>query len=122
MANTNLTEASCSVVLDLGLWAGTRDGSTSWLNGIAGVSSGDAENGLKLLVVDLVQASTAACEFDITDTGITGVSGTRILAFLGATNPGTSPALATDYELNSTTSISWTAAAADTVRMTVLYA
>ena len=122
MANVNLTEASCSVVLDLGLWAGTRDGSTAWLSGIAGVSAGDAEGGLKLLVVDLVQATTAATTFDITDTGITGVSGTAVIAFLGGTNAGASPAAATDYELTGTTQITWTAAAADTARLTLLYA
>jgi len=122
MANVNLTEASCSVVLDTGLWMGTRDSSTAWLNGIAGVAAGDAEGGVKLLVVDLVQASTAATTFDITDTGITGVSGTAVIAFLGATNAGASPAAATDYELTGTTQITWTAAAADTARLTLLYA
>lgn len=72
MANVNLTEASCSVVLDTGLWMGTIESSTAWLNGIAGVSAGDAAEGVKIMIVDLVITSaSSATTFDLTDTGIT---------------------------------------------------
>jgi hypothetical protein len=125
MATANITQASSSVVLDLGLWAGTRDGSTSWLNGIAGVSAGDAEGGLKLLVVDLVCASASTLtKLNFSDTTITGVSGTTALAILGIQNLSggfeepTIPTIVSG-EVQFTTAGS---TAGDTHRLTILYA
>jgi len=125
MANVNITEASSSVVLDTGLWAGTRDSSTAWLNGIAGVSAGNAEGGLKLLVVDLVCASAStATTFDLTDTGITGVSGTAALAVLGLHNNSGGFEGTTLSHTSGATVVFTTAGntAGDTHRLTILYA
>jgi len=115
-ANVNITPATSAVVIDNRMWAGSDPASTTWISGVA-------EGALHMLVVDIKQAATAATTFSLDDaaaTGITGVTGTRVVAMLGATNPGTSPALATSYTVSGAT-VTWTAAAADVVRMTILY-
>ena len=125
MANVNLTEASCAVVLDTGLWMGTIESSTAWLNGIAGVSAGDAAEGVKLMIVDLVltAAGQSTNEFDLTDTGISGVVGTTAHAVLGLHNQSGG---FEDMTLVRTdgSSVKFTNPAntdGDTVRLTLLY-
>ena len=125
MANVNITEASSSVVLDTRLWMGTRNGSTAWLNGIAGVSAGQAEGGVSLLIVDLVCASAStATTFDLADTGITGVNGTTALALLGVTNNSGGFEPVTLPHTTGGTVVFTTASgtAGDTHRLTILYA
>lgn len=73
---TNIEETTASVVLDEGLWMGTRNDSTAWLSGIAGVAAGQAEGGVKMMILDVVCTAAGATSFDLTSTGIVGVSGT----------------------------------------------
>lgn len=125
MANANITEASSSVVLDTRLWMGTRNGSTAWLNGIAGVSAGQAEGGVSLLIVDLVCTSASTeTTFDLADTGITGVNGTTALALLGVTNNSGGFEPVTLPHITGGTVVFTTASgtAGDTHRLTILYA
>ena len=120
MANVNITEASSSIVFSTRMWAGSDRESTAWLQ--SPVGSNSAEGGLNLLVVDLTVAGTGATTFDLTDTGITGVNGTAVIAFLGGTNPGASPVTTgtNDYTITGATVV-FTAAAADVHRITILY-
>jgi len=124
MATANITQASSSVVLDSRLWMGTTAGSTAWLNGIAGVSAGDAEGGVSLLVVDLVCASASTLtKLNFSDTTITGVNGTTALAILGIQNLSggfEAPTIPTivSGEAQFTTAGS---TAGDTHRVTLLY-
>ena len=83
---TNIEETTASVVLDEGLWMGTRNDSTAWLSGIAGVAVGQAEGGVKMMILDVVCTAAGATSFDLTSTGIVGVSGTHGLAILSVNN------------------------------------
>ena len=124
MANVNLTEASCSVVLDTGLWMGTIESSTAWLNGIAGVSAGDAAEGVKLMIVDLVITSaSSATTFDLTDTGISGVVGTTAHAVLGLHNQSGGFEIPADIRTSGATVLftSPSGTNTDTMRLTLLY-
>ena len=112
-ANTNITAGSSAVVLDNRMWAGSDPSSTAWI-------SGTAEGALHMLVVDLKQHATTGTVFSLDSGEIAGISGTKVVALLGATNPGASPAAATDYTISGAT-VTWTAAATDVVRMTLLY-
>ena len=124
MANINLTEASCSVVLDTGLWMGTIESSTAWLNGIAGVAAGNAAEGVKLMIVDLViDSAGAATTFDLTDTGISGVVGTTAHAVLGLHNQSGGFEIPADIRTSGST-VLFTAPSGtntDTMRLTLLY-
>jgi hypothetical protein len=113
VANTNITAGTSAVVLDNRMWAGSDPASTAWI-------SGTAEGGLHLLIVDLKQAATGAAVFSLDSGEIAGIDGTRVVALLGATNPGASPAAATDYTISGGT-VTWTAAAADVARLSLLY-
>ncbi len=113
VANTNITAGDSAVVLDNRMWAGSDPNSTAWI-------SGTAEGALHLLIVDLKQAATVSTVFSLDSGEIAGISGTKVVALLGATNPGASPAAATDYTISGGT-VTWTAATADVVRLSLLY-
>ena len=121
-ANSNITLATSAVVLDTGMWMGTDNASTAWLSGIAGVSAGDAEGGVSLLVVDFDCAGTTSTVFSLDDTAvltaIPGVSGSKVIAVLGHTNAGAIPVAG--FVISGAT-VTWTAAAADVHRLTILY-
>tara|TARA_R110002110_G_scaffold215458_1_gene429345 strand:+ start:109 stop:468 length:360 start_codon:yes stop_codon:yes gene_type:complete len=116
-ANSNIDLATSAVVIDNRMWAGSDPASTSWI-------SGTAEGALHMLVVDFDCDATAATVFSLDDTAvltaIPGVLGTKVVALLGATNTGASPAAATDYTVSGAT-ITWTAAAVGVHRLTLLY-
>lgn len=86
MANVNLTEASCTVVADHPIWAGVQDQSnTDWLQ--APIGSNAAIGASAMMIIDLtLDQGELATTFDLTDTGITGVSGSAVLSILGLTN------------------------------------
>ena len=46
---------------------GTRNDSTAWLSGIAGVAAGQAEGGVKLMILDVVldAAGASSINFDL---------------------------------------------------------
>ena len=118
VANTNITAGSSAVVIDQRMWAGSDPSSTTWLQ--SPIGSNSAEGALNLLVVDLKQAATSATVFSLDSGEIAGISGSKVVALLGATNPGQSPAVGSDYTISGGTVV-WTAAAADTVRLALLY-
>ena len=123
----NIEETTASVILDEGLWMGTRDGSTAWLNGIAGVAAGDAEEGVKMMILDVTVNSAGASSIDLSSTGITGVSGTNGLAILSVSNMAGGYEVPTAWYLSGTNNrvINFTAhgsAAGDTRRLVFLYA
>ena len=120
----NIEETTASVVLDEGLWMGTRDGSTAWLNGIAGVAAGDAEGGVKLMILTVVPASTGATSINLATTGITGVSGSAALALLSIGNESGGGELPTKSYVSGSTLHFVVASGADgdTHRLTFLYA
>lgn len=85
MANVNITEASSSVVLSQRMWSGSDNTSTDWLQ--SPIGSNAAAGAMHLLVVDVVvTAASTATTFDLTDTGISEVSGTSVLSVLSVTN------------------------------------
>ena len=86
MANTNLTPASCTVIADHPIWAGVQDQSnTDWLQ--APIGSNAAIGASAMMIIDLtLDQGELATTFDLTDTGITGVSGSAVLSILGLTN------------------------------------
>jgi hypothetical protein len=125
MANVNITEASSSVVLDSRLWMGTRNGSTAWLNGIAGVAAGQAEGGVNLLTVDLyITAASTATTFDLADSGITGVNGTTALAVLSLVNNSGAYEIPADIRTSGSTVLftSPSGTNTDVMRLTLIYA
>jgi|SRR6056300_272582 len=86
MANVNLTEASCTVVADHAIWAGVQDqSSTAWLQSPIGSNAGIGATAMMIIDLTLDQGELATT-FDLTDTGITGVSGSAVLSILGLTN------------------------------------
>tara|TARA_Y100000004_G_scaffold20611_1_gene21017 strand:- start:5145 stop:5531 length:387 start_codon:yes stop_codon:yes gene_type:complete len=123
----NIEETTASVILDEGLWMGTRDGSTAWLNGIAGVAAGDAEEGVKMMILDVTVNSAGASSINLTSTGITGVSGTHGLAILSVSNMSGGYEVPTAVYLSGTNDevINFTSGsntAGDTHRLVFLYA
>ena len=86
MANTNLTTASCTIVADHAIWAGVQDGSnTDWLQSPIGQNA--AIGATSMMVIDLtLDQGEDPTVFDLADTSIKGVSGTRVIALLGLTN------------------------------------
>ena len=123
----NIEETTANVVLDQGMWMGTRNGSTAWLSGIAGVAAGQAEGGVKLMILDVVVDAAGASSINLTSTGITGVSGTTGLAILSVNNMSGGFEVPTAVYLSGTDNavINFTAAAStagDTHRITFLYA
>lgn len=122
MANTNITEASSSVVLDYRMWAGSDPSSTAWLQ--SPIGSNSAEGGLNLLIIDLIiTAQSTATVFDLTDTGISGVGGAAVVSVLGVTNTTTAADIPTAIGQSGAT-VTFTSAAGtagDTHRLTILY-
>ena len=118
VANTNITASASAVVIDQRMWAGSDPSSTAWLQ--SPIGSNSAAGALNLLVVDLKQGATSACVFSLDSDEIAGISGTTVVALLGATNPGQSPAVGSDYAISGGT-VTWTAATADVVRLAILY-
>tara|TARA_Y100001973_G_C5152864_1_gene309074 strand:+ start:842 stop:1159 length:318 start_codon:yes stop_codon:yes gene_type:complete len=103
---------------------GTIESSTAWLNGIAGVSAGDAAEGVKIMIVDLVITSaSSATTFDLTDTGITGVVGTTAHAVLGLHNNSGGFEIPADIRTSGATVLftSPSGTNTDTMRLTLLY-
>tara|TARA_B100000424_G_C22932164_1_gene495839 strand:+ start:246 stop:563 length:318 start_codon:yes stop_codon:yes gene_type:complete len=103
---------------------GTIESSTAWLNGIAGVSAGDAAEGVKIMIVDLVITSaSSATTFDLTDTGITGVVGTTAHAVLGLHNNSGGFEIPADIRTSGSTVLftSPSGTNTDTMRLTLLY-
>jgi hypothetical protein len=123
---TNIEETTASVVLDEGLWMGTRNDSTAWLSGIAGVAAGQAEGGVKMMILDVIPAAGGATSFNLTSTGIVGVSGTHGLAILSVNNMGGGFEVPTAVYLSGTNNavINFTSGggAGDTHRLCFLYA
>ena len=124
---TNIEETTANVVLDEGLWMGSDNSSTAWLSGIAGVSAGQAEGGVKMMILDVICTSSGATSFNLTSTGITGVSGTRGLAILSVSNMAGGFEVPVAWYLSGTNNvvINFTAhgsAAGDTHRLVFLYA
>lgn len=123
----NIEETTASVILDTGLWMGTRDGSTAWLNGIAGVAAGDGEEGVKIMVLDVVLNAAGATSIDLSSTGISGVSGTNGLAILSVSNMAGGFEVPTAIYLSGTNNrvinfTSGSGTAGDTHRLVFLYA
>ncbi len=124
---TNIEETTASVVLDEGLWMGTRNDSTAWLSGIAGVAAGQAEGGVKMMILDVVCTAAGATSFDLTSTGIVGVSGTHGLAILSVNNMSGGFEVPTAVYLSGTNNAvinftSGSGTAGDTHRVCFLYA
>lgn len=123
---TNIEETTASVVLDEGLWMGTRNDSTAWLSGIAGVAAGQAEGGVKMMILDVVCTAAGATSLDLTSTGIVGVSGTHGLAILSVNNMSGGFEVPTAVYLSGTNNavINFTSGggAGDTHRLCFLYA
>lgn len=124
---TNIEETTASVVLDEGLWMGTRNDSTAWLSGIAGVAAGQAEGGVKMMILDVVCTAAGATSFDLTSTGIVGVSGTHGLAILSVNNMSGGFEVPTAVYLSGTNNAvinftSGSGTAGDTHRLCFLYA
>jgi hypothetical protein len=123
---TNIEETTASVVLDEGLWMGTRNDSTAWLSGIAGVAAGQAEGGVKMMILDVIPAAGGATSFNLTSTGIVGVSGTHGLAILSVNNIGGGFEVPSAVYLSGTNNavINFTSGggAGDTHRLCFLYA
>ena len=92
--------------------------------GIAGVSAGDAAEGVKIMIVDLVITSaSSATTFDLTDTGITGVVGTTAHAVLGLHNNSGGFEIPADIRTSGATVLftSPSGTNTDTMRLTLLY-
>ena len=124
---TNIEETTASVVLDEGLWMGTRNDSTAWLSGIAGVAAGQAEGGVKMMILDVICTAAGATSFDLTSTGIVGVSGTHGLAILSVNNMSGGFEVPTAVYLSGTNNAvinftSGSGTAGDTHRVCFLYA
>tara|TARA_R100000152_G_C6729585_1_gene154452 strand:- start:416 stop:799 length:384 start_codon:yes stop_codon:yes gene_type:complete len=86
----NIEETTATIVLDENMWMGTRDGSTAWLNGIAGTSAGQAEGGVKMCVIEVdCAAQDTDTSIDLGTTAIAGLSGTVVLALLSVINTET---------------------------------
>ena len=124
---TNIEETTASVVLDEGLWMGTRNDSTAWLSGIAGVAAGQAEGGVKIMILDVICTAAGATSFDLTSTGIVGVSGTHGLAILSVNNMSGGFEVPTAVYLSGTNNAvinftSGSGTAGDTHRVCFLYA
>tara|TARA_R110000744_G_scaffold91251_2_gene177107 strand:- start:35 stop:421 length:387 start_codon:yes stop_codon:yes gene_type:complete len=124
---TNIEETTANVVLDEGLWMGTRNDSTAWLSGIAGVAAGQAEGGVKMMILDVICTAAGATSLNLTSTGIVGVSGTHGLAILSVNNMAGGFEVPTAVYLSGTNNavINFTSAgstAGDTHRLCFLYA
>jgi len=121
----NIEETTASVVLDQGLWMGTKNDSTAWLSGIAGVSAGQAEGGLKMMILDVAcAAASTITTVNLATTNITGVSGTTCYAILGVHNMSGGFEMPTLVHIAAGIPTFTTAAATagDTHRITILYA
>lgn len=89
MANGNLTQAGCSVVLDQRMWAGSDPSSTDWLQ--SPIGSNSAAGALNLLVVDIqITAASTLTTLDLADTAdatkIAGVLGSNVVSVLSVVN------------------------------------
>tara|TARA_R100001510_G_C7656902_1_gene217577 strand:+ start:326 stop:730 length:405 start_codon:yes stop_codon:yes gene_type:complete len=129
----NIEETTASVVFDQGMWMGTANGSTAWLSGTtteqtaAGITFGQAEKGVKLMILDVVVNAAGASSINLTSTGITGVSGTTGLAILSVNNMSGGFEVPTAVYLSGTNNAvinftSGSGTAGDTHRITLLYA
>ncbi len=125
---TNIEETTASVVLDEGLWMGTRNDSTAWLAGITGVAAdSQAEGGVKMMILDVICNAAGASAIDLTDTNIVGVSGTHGLAILSVNNMSGGFEVPTAVYLSGTNNAvinftSGSGTAGDTHRLCFLYA
>ena len=89
MANGNLVQAGCAVVLDQRMWAGSDPSSTDWLQ--SPIGSNSAAGALNLLVVDIqITAASTLTTLDLADTAdatkIAGVLGSNVVSVLSVVN------------------------------------